>query len=312
MIESLNFDRPLQWHLLWNSVGFGCAIVVNSFVEWIAHRFILHSDKIVKFAHKLHHIGHHGISRGDETYHAETEEAKNHVKFVGRDYLFFLIATTPLWVIADLVTGKSVVWGGIAATLFGLKVFNWIHWHYHVPSEAWIQKTRLFSWAKAHHRAHHHDTSKNLNVSTAPLGDLVMGTLVKGKYDELAPAPVPLTPEPPPIIVEPHVQAIPQTPPVPEAGVLIEPAKTEDVVLVSAATPKEMVAVNEPAAAEVVPAPEVVAPLVEVVELTVAAALPQAKSETKFRRLTREEWGFRKLNLKLQKKRSKAKVGAPK
>jgi len=183
MLQSLNFERSLQWHIFWNCVGFVGAFMVNSFVEFFAHKYILHSDRIFKFAHKLHHIGHHGISRGDETYHALSEEAKGHVKFVARDYVFFLLATTPLWVLAELSIGRPVVLGGILSTLAGLHFFNVVHWNYHVPADTWLQRTRLFKAAKAHHRAHHHDTSKNLNVSTIPIADIVMRSFVKGKYE---------------------------------------------------------------------------------------------------------------------------------
>jgi hypothetical protein len=164
---------------LWNGLAFLVALVVNSFIEWAAHRFILHSPKIVRFAYELHDRQHHVIMDGGENYHAKDEFARKHVAFVPRDYALFLLFTTPLWIAAELACRRPMIAGGILATLVGLQAFNSLHWRFHVPSDSRFQRSRFFRYLKGHHKLHHADTKSNFNVYFLPLADWVLGTLKK-------------------------------------------------------------------------------------------------------------------------------------
>jgi len=179
MMPSFRLDHGWPWLLLWNLAGFAGALVANSFVEWLAHRFILHSKKIVGFAYELHDVSHHGMFGADETYHAQDENMRNHITFVPRDYVMFLLVTTPLWVGAELLLQRPVLWGGILATLVGLQAFNSFHFRFHCPSDTWFQRTMFFRSLKEHHRIHHRDKTRNFNVFFFPLADWVLGTLVR-------------------------------------------------------------------------------------------------------------------------------------
>lgn len=174
-----SFRVPESWtlYLLWNAGCFAVAIILNSFIEWAAHRFILHSPKILKFPYDLHHVGHHGMFGSDHTYHAQNDEMRGHITFVLRDYLMFLAVTTPIWVVSELVLQRPLIAGGVLATLTGLQLFNSFHLRFHLPSDTWFQRTRFFRFLKEHHRVHHSDTTKNFNVYFFPIADKVMGTL---------------------------------------------------------------------------------------------------------------------------------------
>lgn len=172
-------DGPWHVYLLWTGIAFFGACLVNSFIEWLAHRFILHSNKIVGFAYELHDRQHHVIMDGGENYHAKDDFARKHIAFVPRDYVMFLVITTPIWTAIELVSGKPLILGGILATLTGLQMFNSMHWRFHVPSDTWFQRTRFFQYLKDHHRRHHADTSKNFNVYFFPIADWTLGTLEK-------------------------------------------------------------------------------------------------------------------------------------
>jgi len=187
VVPSLRFDVPALWYLVWSVIGFFGAMVVNSFVEWISHRFVLHSNRFVKFAYELHDRQHHVFFKADETYHAQNEEVKKHVRFVPRDYVLFLLVTTPLWIGAELLCQRPFLFGGVAATLMGLQLFNSFHWRFHVPSDTWFQRTWFFRYIKEHHRLHHADTKKNFNVYFFPLADLVLGTLIRQREKHAGP-----------------------------------------------------------------------------------------------------------------------------
>lgn len=161
---------------LWTLAGFGGAFVLCSFIEWLSHRFILHSKAILKFAYELHDRQHHVLFNGTDTYHASCPEVKAHVKFVPRDYVLFLAVTTPLWIGAQLLLHQPVAVGGVLATLLHLQMFNSLHWRFHVPSDTWFQRTWYFRFLKEHHRRHHQDPKTNYNVSFLPLADTLLGT----------------------------------------------------------------------------------------------------------------------------------------
>ncbi|MFQ5949764.1 MAG: sterol desaturase family protein [Nitrospiria bacterium] len=173
----------LEW-AAWNGVGFVGALFVGSVIEWAAHRFILHSDKIVKFAYRLHDTWHHNYFKADETYTASLTDSADkwrldHILFVPRDYLLFILVTAPLWLGAEFVLGVPIAFGGSLATLTGLQMFNSLHFRFHCPSDTWFQRTRYFNFLKEHHRLHHEDQTKNFNVHFLPIADILLGTFRK-------------------------------------------------------------------------------------------------------------------------------------
>jgi hypothetical protein len=185
-MPTFSLDQPWHFYLLWNAVGFLGAFFVGSFIEWAAHKFILHSNAILKFAYQLHDVQHHNYFKGDETYCLDKNDKENawkldHVEFVPRDYVMFMAVTTPLWVLAEFLAGVPVIIGGCAAVLFSLQLFNSMHYRYHVPSDTWFQGTWFFRYLKEHHRIHHQQTNRNLNVAFFPIADFFLGTLVKKK-----------------------------------------------------------------------------------------------------------------------------------
>lgn len=178
-MSSFRFDLPLLQYLIWNAAAFAGAAVINSFVEWIAHRHVLHSPRFVRFAYELHDRTHHVLFGAGETYHAQNEEMRKHITFVPRDYIMFLLVTTPIWIGAELLIQRPLLFGCVLATLTGLQMFNSFHLRFHDPADTWFQRTRFFRYLKEHHRLHHADTHKNFNVYCFPLADFVLGTLVR-------------------------------------------------------------------------------------------------------------------------------------
>lgn len=187
--------------LFWNLAGFGAGALIGSFIEWLAHRYILHSDRFVTFAYQLHDVTHHSLFGDDETYIAVTDtdedrERRDHIEFVPRDYLMFMAATAPIWLLAEWLLGVPVALGAALATLAQLQLFNSLHWRYHVPSDTWFQRTWFFRFLSKHHRIHHGNPIYNLNVAFLPLADLCMGTLRTRPICQAAPKPPFAAPEP--------------------------------------------------------------------------------------------------------------------
>lgn len=168
---------PVEWFAAWNAIAFAGAFLVNSFVEWTAHRYVLHGTRFGRFAYDLHDRQHHVIFDGGSYYHAKDDFARAHITFVPRDYILFLLVTTPIWIGAELLAGCPFLVGGVLATLAGLQMFNSFHLWFHDPRDSWFERTRFFRFLKEHHRLHHEDPKCNLNVFFLPVADWVFGTL---------------------------------------------------------------------------------------------------------------------------------------
>jgi hypothetical protein len=176
VIPSLDFSRPGAY-ALWALAAFFGSLIYGSFFEWTFHRFVMHRRiRWFSLPFELHAVQHHGLFGADHTYHAQDEDMKKHVLFVARDYIFLLAVNFPVALGVELFFGRPMVLGWFLATLGYLQTFNMIHWRFHVPSETWFQRSRLFLWLKRHHLLHHENPKRNTNV-VIPLADLCLGTL---------------------------------------------------------------------------------------------------------------------------------------
>lgn len=172
-----NYSESWMLYVAWNAAAFAVSFIPHSFVEWLAHRFVLHSKAIVKFAYEEHDRAHHVEYGPDHTFHVQHGKPAYGTDFTLRDFALFLAFMLPIWIGIEFLIKRPVVVGGIASVLLWLNMFNYLHRLYHEPRGAWIEGTRYFRYLKGHHREHHADTSKNLNVSFFPIADLTLRTL---------------------------------------------------------------------------------------------------------------------------------------
>ena len=190
-MPSLHFDHPWHWFVLWNALAFAVSFIPNSFIEWLSHRFVLHSQAIVKFAYHEHDRTHHVIYGADETF--GNRDFDYGVDFTLRDWVLFIVVTTPIWVGIEIAIGRPILIGASVSTLLWLQMFNVLHKHYHAPNGSWIETTGYFNFLKEHHRVHHRETRSNLNVAFFPIADFCLGTLKRGRragadlHDSLSP-----------------------------------------------------------------------------------------------------------------------------
>lgn len=176
-MSTFTFDGPAHVYLLWNLGAFFAAFVSGSFIEHGIHRLVMHKKfPLLPYGYE-HTTSHHAKFGADETYHAQEEWLKNHILFTWREYVLFPLLCLAIYCPIELLVGRPVLIGGMAATFAGLQMFNSLHWRFHVPSDTWFQRTRFFQYLKEHHRVHHADMTKNFNVHFLPIADAVLGTL---------------------------------------------------------------------------------------------------------------------------------------
>lgn len=166
--------------LLWNLAAFPAAFLLNSFIEWGAHRFVMHKP-FIPYAFK-HQTSHHMWFGSNESYHALTPDMLEHgIGFSWREYIIFPFFCSLLYIPIQYFSHRPVYFGALFAVFFGLMCFDILHRRFHNPKDTWFQRSGVFRFLKEHHRLHHADMTKNFNV-VFPLADLVMGTLKRGVY----------------------------------------------------------------------------------------------------------------------------------
>lgn len=149
----------------------------SSFGEWLIHRFVMHRPFFfLRYPYELHALGHHGMFRADETYHAQDDTMLAHVTFDPRDYLLILLAHVGPFVALEWLTGIAFL-APVAACVIVAYVgaFDVLHWAYHVPAGRRMEGWRWFQWLKENHRIHHGAQDCRFNV-VFPLADFVLRT----------------------------------------------------------------------------------------------------------------------------------------
>jgi sterol desaturase/sphingolipid hydroxylase (fatty acid hydroxylase superfamily) len=140
----------MSWNLLCQELlAFAFYFLYASFFEWWFHKYLFHSPKLIK-----------------RTFKAAMDWFALPM-FVG--------VHMPIFILIQAATGWQSMWGGIAAIMAYYCFYEYFHYCMHVPAGRLVEKTRLFSFIKEHHRVHHKYMQQNLNVYF-PLADKCMGT----------------------------------------------------------------------------------------------------------------------------------------
>lgn len=174
-MPSLHVGNPVYVYLLWNLGVFFVAWLPHSFLEWLSHRFILHSKAIVRFAYQEHDQRHHEEYGHGDTFHVPGRDYGR--DFNLRDWALFLAFVMPLWAGLEWWTGKPLLIGAFLSACAYLHTFNVIHRHFHAPNGSWLEGCAVYRFLHEHHRMHHKVRHRNLNV-VFPFADLCLGTLV--------------------------------------------------------------------------------------------------------------------------------------
>lgn len=166
--------------------GVVVGVVQGSFFEWAFHRYWLHRPWQPKEVFTAHTLVHHQLCKYNDTYHvhdAEQEEAL-HFQWWGGP-LLILMNLVPWTAIAFGLTAAgialpyvafiSAVGGTITLYYIG---YEGLHYLMHKPRFPVIQNSAYFRFIDNHHRIHHFQMDRNLNV-LIPIADFCLGTLVR-------------------------------------------------------------------------------------------------------------------------------------
>lgn len=166
----------------------GCipiAIVHASLFEWVFHRYWLHRPWLPKDVFTAHTLVHHQLCKFDDTFHVVDEEQHDALTFQWWGGPFLIAINSALW--ALIMWGLSAL--GImafnpmllvvVAVVFAIYYagYEGLHYLMHKPGIAWIENSGYFKFLERHHRIHHVQMDRNLNV-LLPVGDFLLGTLV--------------------------------------------------------------------------------------------------------------------------------------
>ena len=165
--------------------GIAVGVVQASFFEWAFHRYWLHRPWLPKNVFTAHTLVHHQLCKHDDTFEVHDEEQHEALSFQWWGGPVLILINLVPWTIAAVIFAAMHValpslWflGAMAATQ-GVYYVGYEGFHYlmHKPSIAWIERSAGFQFLKKHHRIHHNQMDRNLNV-LVPLADLCLGTLV--------------------------------------------------------------------------------------------------------------------------------------
>ena len=165
----------------------GCAaavagVVYSSFFEWVLHKYLMHSDRFMKYPHRAHQLEHHGIFRADATYFLtegiHSKEDETHLTFAWWNAPLLIGLHAPIGVAIFLWAGG---WPAVLGSALGMigyyAMYEYIHYCMHVLKGRPFERTRFFQFIQTHHRLHHVYFQKNLNV-VLPIADTILGTRI--------------------------------------------------------------------------------------------------------------------------------------
>jgi hypothetical protein len=166
----------MSFTLILIAVGVGAA-VYSSLFEWVLHRFVMHRPVgPFTYPYRSHAITHHTTFGSGKDYHIQEGVDHHLVTMAWWNGPVLLLLNAPAgfaaWKLSGSWIGMAVFMGVMTSYYIAYEYF---HWCMHVPRGRWFQGTRLFKWVDRHHRLHHLEPMRNLNV-VLPVADYLLGT----------------------------------------------------------------------------------------------------------------------------------------
>ena len=165
--------------LFWIFLGFGGALVADSFFEWLLHRFVMHRPLgSFDYAFRAHALVHHRIFKADGTYHLHDPGDAHTIPMAWWNGPVLIVLMLVPFIGAGWALGSpAVFWGALLAHCTYYSVYETLHWCMHQPQNRRVERTGFFFRLNGHHLLHHRYMRKNFNV-VLPLADLCLGTLL--------------------------------------------------------------------------------------------------------------------------------------
>jgi hemolysin III len=199
IFAGLKLLTPVVWAMQINTplpiiaATFVGAHLVNAFVEYFFHRYVLHAQVIPFFAHFYQaHNTHHDLTKVEQVTITTnkfpiTEEPQHESSFFPWwSLLVFSIFLTPIYALAWYLFPELPIFvAGYAALFWSMLLYELFHAAWHWPIETWTplfaQKRagRFWHYIYTFHLRHHANVRCNESVSGffgLPLPDLLFGT----------------------------------------------------------------------------------------------------------------------------------------
>src|SRR5258708_1703184 len=157
-------------------IAFVLTFLYASFFEWWFHKYLFHSPKLIKATFQAHTVVHHQRYKFvPSSYEWQEGQEKDHIAMDWFALPLFVGFHLPFQLLIQWATGIPFLWGSMAAIVAYYAVYEYFHYCMHVPNHRIFEKSRVFLFAKEHHRIHHKYMLQNLNVFF-PLADVCLGT----------------------------------------------------------------------------------------------------------------------------------------
>jgi hypothetical protein len=165
--------------------AFFIAVIQASFFEWCFHRYWLHRPWLPKDVFTAHTLVHHQLCKFDDTFEVTEEEQHEALHFQWWGGPFLILLNVIPWAAVGIALGGLGIKLPVLAMTLGVVVafaiyyagYEGFHYLMHKPSIPWLERRAFFQFLKRHHRIHHVQMDRNLNV-LLPIADFFLGTLV--------------------------------------------------------------------------------------------------------------------------------------
>ena len=151
-------------------------VLYGSLFEWYWHKEWMHKPRVPREAFRGHTLVHHQIYKVGESYVFEETGHPQHILLKPYALPAIVLVHLPILFLINYLIPHTF-WGGLIAISGYFVVYEYCHWHMHVPRGHRIEKFRWFKYLAKHHELHHRYFQKNFCV-LFPLADLVFGTLI--------------------------------------------------------------------------------------------------------------------------------------
>ncbi len=158
-------------------LSFIVAVLLMSLIEYIAHRWFMHSKRVGALPGLYGIFDRHTHLHHKRFYRNFEYDADPAAKYINLDIppSFVLVGLSPIWLpLAMLV---SVPVGLVFAGVFVGHAVLWtiIHTEMHEPNGRWFARCKLYQYLRDYHKTHHDHPNKNFNV-VFPFMDRFFGT----------------------------------------------------------------------------------------------------------------------------------------